>query len=92
MRQILPELNLSSFLEFSKMNEAEQVQLLREKGIVIDEERENDQLTRLYYVNGFFVEETLRDNKTIEILPFRRGYKIDSYLEVKEVLASKFSY
>jgi hypothetical protein len=74
------------------MNEKEQMKMLKEKGILIDEEKEQELIIRLYFVNGFFVEETTKDNKVIEMLPFRRGYKIDSYLEVKEILAPKCSY
>jgi hypothetical protein len=93
-KAIQNELKMDSFLGFSRLKFEEQAKLLREKGIKIDEDKEMDKLTRLYFINGFFVEETVTcpDNLTTEILPFRRGYKLDKYLEVKEVLAPKFAY
>jgi hypothetical protein len=62
----------------------DQAQLLRTAGTLLDSDCNKRQKTNLYFLNGFFVEETIAEptQKIIDIIPFRQGYRIESCLKV----------
>jgi hypothetical protein len=86
-----PELNSDFLIKFINMNLNEQSELLRREGILVDCDIENGRSTSLFYLQGFFAEETISvsENKILEIIPFKQGYKVEKYFEVKQVLALK---
>lgn len=85
---IQPLLNLQSFYDFVKLSTSQQSALLKEKGLFLDLDSEKSTLTKLYFMNGFFVEEIThrRLNSVVEIIPYRQGYRIENYLEVKKCI------
>ena len=87
----IPKLNFSSLPGFIKLNIAEQSTILKQKGLFIDQDTENNKLINLYYIDGFFVEEimSMEEKRVLEIIPFRQGYKVEKYFEIKEVLSLK---
>jgi hypothetical protein len=82
---IQPLLNLQSFYDFAKLNKTDQSLVLTEQGIFLDIDSESTTFTRLYFLKGFFVEEIVsrNQNRVIDIIPYKQGYKIERYLEVK---------
>ncbi|MCW3075942.1 MAG: hypothetical protein JWO32_551 [Bacteroidetes bacterium] len=72
----------NALYNFIKLNKSDQLNVLRDKGVRLDRDIENDKIISLYFINGFFVEETLSlaDGMVVEILPFKQGYKISSYI------------
>jgi hypothetical protein len=85
---IQPTLNIESFNFFVKLSKSEQTVMLKEKGIFLDLDSEKNTLTKLYFLNGFFVEEVIsrKQNIVIDIIPYKQGYRIENYLEVKRYL------
>jgi hypothetical protein len=85
---IQPALNLKSFYDFVRLNQSQQINLLKEKGLFLDLDSEKTTLTKLYFINGFFVEEVInrKKNSVIDIIPYKQGYRIENYLEVKRTL------
>src|SRR4051812_48337619 len=75
---LLPILNIKSFYDFVKSNINEQVKLLKKEGVFLDHDSEQETITCLYFLQGFFAEvifsKTTKD--LIEIVPFKQGYKI----------------
>lgn len=82
---IQPLLNLQSFYDFAKLNMTTQSSVLTEQGVFLDIDSESTTFTRLYFLKGFFVEEVVcrSENRVIDIIPYKQGYKIERYLEVK---------
>lgn len=75
--------NLKSFHDFNKLSITEKKELLSAEGIFLDLESEDDLVTRLYFLNGFFVEEVFSrsKNEIVELIPYKKGFKIESYLK-----------
>ena len=84
--KLLPILNLQSFYTFAKLNKQQQLKLLKQKGIYLDHDCEKDTIIKLYFLQGFFVEEiiSLTTNKVIYIIPYKQGYKIESFMDRKK--------
>lgn len=88
---IHPQLNLQSFYDFAKMSKEDQCSLILKNGMFLDADIEKDSLVKLYFLNGFFVEEvvSLHEDKVIDIIPYKQGYRLESYLEVKSILVPR---
>ncbi len=86
-----PEKNSAFLIKFIGLDITRQTKLLRKDGILADRDSEKGICVSLYYLHGFFVEETVsvKENKVIEIIPFKQGYKVEKYFEIKQVLALK---
>lgn len=80
---IQPILNTESFYNFVKLDQIQKLRLLKEQGIFLDSDNEKDTITKLYFLNGFFVEEILsrKDQEIVDIIPYKQGYKIENYLK-----------
>jgi hypothetical protein len=88
---VLPPLKLHTFYSFVKMKDVQKDTVLRSKGILLDKDTENGKTINLYFLDGFFVEEIISGNEKREIIPFKQGYRIESYLQVKEVIVPRRS-
>lgn len=79
------EPNLKSFYEFAKMNNNEKSNLLLNKGLLLDEDCSKDEAINLYYLNGFFVEETIlrKQGKVKDIIPYKHGYRLKTFTDIK---------
>lgn len=80
-----PVLNLQSFYDFVKLSLSQQCALLKEKGLFLDLDSEKTTLTRLYFLNGFFVEEitSVESNTITGIIPYKQGYRLGNYPQAK---------
>jgi hypothetical protein len=85
---IQPILNLQSFYDFVKLTKNMQSEVLHEYGTILDLDSEKTTYTKLYFLHGFFVEEIIdrKDNSLIEIIPYKQGYRIENYVDVKRNL------
>lgn len=81
------------FYSFLKRPVSQQTELLRTEGILLDTDIEKDYLINLYYIKGFFVEETfsISQKRVIENIPFKQGYRFQNYFETKNVIVPKRS-
>ncbi len=82
---IHPQLDLQSFYEFVKLDRSQQCEILGKKATFLDLDSDKLTFTKLYFLNGFFVEEVVcrKNNTVVDVIPFKQGYKIESYIEVK---------
>jgi len=83
---LLSALSLQSFYDFVKLNIHEQSELLLEEGVILDLDSDYDTLTRLYFLDGFFVEEIIckRTNEVLEVIPYKQGYKLKSFMGIRK--------
>ncbi|HYG53322.1 MAG TPA: hypothetical protein VD905_20630 [Flavobacteriales bacterium] len=61
--------------EYAKLSTDEQTGLLKKSGIFIDSYTENKALVMIYWIYGFYVELT-HTSTVIEIIPYKRGYRM----------------
>jgi hypothetical protein len=84
------ELDLQSFYKFNRLVIGEQSQMLRQNGIFIDKYVERGDHVNLYFMNGFFVEETVTlQGELKDVTAFRQGFRIENYFDTTEVLTLK---
>jgi hypothetical protein len=81
--------NLKCFYAFAKMNNHEKTTLLNHSGILLDKDLEKENSVNLYYLNGFFVEEIRTKNKVVDIIPYKQGYRLESYAEIRQAIVPK---
>jgi hypothetical protein len=88
-----PELNPKGLYNFLKTSISGQTEILRNHGILLDTDIEKDILINLYFIDGFFVEETfsISEKRVIENIPFKQGYRMQNYVEIKKVIVPKKS-
>lgn len=68
-----------SFYEFARLSQHQKSNELMTHGVLLDRDEEKEQAVNLYYLNGFFVEETIHNKvKTkVEIIPYKHGFKLN---------------
>lgn len=73
--------NFKSFYEFAKLNDEDKATELMNNGVLLDKDLEKEQAVNLYYLNGFFVEETIskKQNRVVDIIPYKHGYRLETY-------------
>lgn len=73
--------NHKSFYEFAKLNDEDKATELMNNGVLLDKDLEKEQAVNLYYLNGFFVEETIskKQNRVVDIIPYKHGYRLETY-------------
>lgn len=84
----IPKFDAKAMSSFAKEDVIRQSEILKENGIMLDRDSENDKTINLYFLKGFFVEEIISraENKILDILPFKRGYKVEKFLKDKGIL------
>ena len=83
--------NLQSFFRFARMNNTEKKSVLSRNGLLLDVDKNKGQSVNLYFLDGFFVEETVSqpENKVLDIIPYKHGYRLETFVEIKQVLVPK---
>ena len=73
--------NNASFYAFIRLSEKERRNVLKQRGVLLDTDVNNNITVNLYSLDGFYVEETFTGSAKdeAELLPFKRGYKVESY-------------
>jgi hypothetical protein len=66
---------------FAKLSLEMQCKVIHEMGIFLENFQDKESNVLVYYVAGFFVELTIKEDKTIEILPYRKGYNNKCFKE-----------
>ena len=89
--KVQPSINLQSFYDFAKLNKEQQIILLTKEGTLLDLDKEANSSIRLYLLKGFFVEETTCSNVITDIVPFKSGYRVITFLEIRELPAANKS-
>jgi hypothetical protein len=87
---IQKELDLQSFYKFNRLSISEQSHALRQNGIFIEKYAEKGDHVNLYFMNGFFAEETVTPQDELkDVTAFRQGFRIENYFNTTEVLTLK---
>jgi hypothetical protein len=78
--ETINNLNIHCFYRFARMNNIAQEQILQHHAHLIDTDLLKDTVINVYYLKGFFVEETRSadKNEVLDIVPFKRGYRINN--------------
>lgn len=63
--------------DYARLTENEKEILLQEQALFLEQYKEDENEIQVYFLNGFFVEVTLKNEKVIYNLPYRRGHKIN---------------
>ncbi|MCC6371724.1 MAG: hypothetical protein IT236_12015 [Bacteroidia bacterium] len=87
----LQQPNLKLFYEFAKMNNSEKTNILHNKAVLLDNDIEKEEAVNLYYLNGFFVEETISAKKggVVDIIPYKHGYRLETYATIVPTIVRK---
>ena len=91
IENLLPILNIQSFCDFVKLNTLDQVKLIKKEGVFLDQDSDKNEITCLYFVQGFFVEVVFGKNEEDlrDIIPFKQGYKISMLLNANRSQSAK---
>lgn len=69
--------------DFLKLPSAQKADLLHKKGLLLDSDVYKEERVNLYYIDGFFAEETINyiTWELKDVVPFMSGYKIENYIK-----------
>lgn len=77
-RQPMDELcTMMTIYDYAKLSEGEKEELLKNQALFVDQYNDGDVLIQIYFLNGFFIEVTIRNGKITDHIPYQRGYKIN---------------
>ncbi len=83
-----------TIFDYAKRTKMEKALILRQEAKFIDEYTDNNgERIFVYYLNGFFIEAITNVGVIIDVVPYKRGYKVnkdepDNNIPRKEVFAS----
>lgn len=63
--------------EFIRLSKAKRKLLLKQEGLLLEKYEDGKTTVYVYYLDGFFVEETYNKEKLIDSIPYKRGYKLN---------------
>jgi hypothetical protein len=94
MQTLSPSTSQNSIHHFIKMPVLERAHLLRTAGTLLDSDSNKGEKNNLYYLHGFFVEETLteKSEQIVDIIPFRQGYRIETCLKMNTHFSGTTSF
>lgn len=76
--------------EFARLDAFKQSLALKEEGLFLEKYKDGEYTIYVYYLDGFFVEATFKEKQLIDLIPFKRGYKLNKQdrhnLEKRNVL------
>jgi hypothetical protein len=78
---------MMTIYDYAKFSEGEKEELLKNQALFVDQYNDNEVLIQIYFLNGFFVEVTIKDGKVTDNIPYQRGYKI-----TKDILKTDQKY
>ncbi len=61
---------------YAKLSREEKKSLINNEAIYLENYKDNENSIHVYYLNAFFVEVIFCKGIVIDILPFKRGYKM----------------
>lgn len=82
---------IKSFYEFARLDNNEKSMELMSHGLLLDKDQEKERSVNLYYLNGFFVEETISKalNRVVDIIPYKHGFRLETFNPTKSGLPSR---
>ena len=60
--------------EYARLSPKEKEELIKNYALFIENYNDKENNISVYYLNGFFIEVTMKDRKMIDIIPYKRGY------------------
>lgn len=75
--EVMDELcTMMTIYDYAKLSTEEKEELLKNQALFVDQYNEDDVLIQIYFLNGFFVEVTIKSGKVTDNIPYKRGYKM----------------
>jgi hypothetical protein len=72
--------DIKGFISFSRLPKNEQCKEIETNALLVDIELGSEKMVKLYFLNGFFVEQEIDENgQVLENIPFRQGYKLSLF-------------
>lgn len=71
---------MKTIYDFIKLNEKEKEELLKTTALFVEQYTDEHKNIQVYFLNDFFVEVTIENQKVTDMIPYQRGYKIDKNL------------
>lgn len=68
---------MKTIFDYAKLSAAEKNEWLNNDAILIENYRDKENIIMVYYLNGFFVELTMKHGIIIDNIPYKRGYRFD---------------
>ena len=68
---------MMTIYDYAKLSEGEKEELLKNQALFVEQYTDGDVLIQIYFLNGFFVEVTIKKGKVTDNIPYKRGYKIN---------------
>lgn len=63
--------------DYIKLSDKEKEMILKNEALYMEFYAEEDSLVYVYFLNGFFVEVTMKNGKIVDNIPYKRGYKFN---------------
>jgi len=63
--------------DYIKLSEKDKENVLKNEALYLEFYAEEDALVYVYFLNGFFVEVTMKNGIITDNIPYKRGYKFD---------------
>jgi hypothetical protein len=64
--------------DYAKLSAEEKEELLKNQALFIDQYNEDEVLIQIYFLNGFFVEVSIKNGKVTDNIPYQRGYTMNN--------------
>jgi hypothetical protein len=61
--------------DYIKLSEREKEMILRSDALYLEFYAQEETLVYVYFLNGFFVEVTMKNGEIVDNIPYKRGYK-----------------
>lgn len=72
----------ATFFRFNQLTLDQKLSQLNQMGILLDTDVDGDKLVKLYFIQGFFVEQIVcrHTGAHIELIPYKNGYRVYNFL------------
>ncbi len=64
--------------DYIKLNDRQKENILKNDALYMEFYASEDTLIHVYFLNGFFIEVTMKNGLIIDNIPYKRGYKFDT--------------
>ena len=63
--------------EYARLSEKEKGEVVKTQALFLEHYNNEGTIIYVYFLNGYFIEVTTKEGKTIDNLPYKRGHKFN---------------
>ena len=63
-----------NIVEYSKLSLNGKEEMLKHHSLLLESYTDKEAIIYIYYMNGFFIEVTVKEGRVVDYLPFQRGF------------------